>query len=60
MSARIVVRSLVNGIPVGGMSYAIDPNLKTPLQSYPEREIAGTVRKRLRTCLNAFACELTM
>lgn len=28
--ALIVVRVLINGIPVGGMSYAIDPHLKAP------------------------------
>jgi hypothetical protein len=33
--ARIIVRSLVNGIPVGGMTYIIDPNLKTPPPELP-------------------------
>ncbi|HEV2175767.1 MAG TPA: hypothetical protein VGW33_00965 [Terriglobia bacterium] len=34
-AASIVVRSLVNGIPVGGMTYAIDPHLKTPPPELP-------------------------
>jgi hypothetical protein len=34
-AATIVVRSLVNGIPVGGMTYAIDPHLKTPPPELP-------------------------
>jgi len=35
--ATIVVRTLVNGIPVGGMSYAIDPHLKTPPSELPAK-----------------------
>jgi hypothetical protein len=30
LEARIVVRLIINGIPVGGMSYAIDASLKAP------------------------------
>jgi hypothetical protein len=30
LETRIVVRLIVNGIPVGGVSYTIDPRLKTP------------------------------
>ena len=34
---RIVVRTLLNGIPVGGMSYTIDPSLKHPPAEHPSR-----------------------
>jgi len=34
-AATIVVRTLVNGIPVGGMTYTIDPHLKTPPPELP-------------------------
>jgi zinc metalloprotease ZmpB len=33
--ARIVVRLIVNGIPVGGMSYTIDRHLKAPPHEVP-------------------------
>jgi zinc metalloprotease ZmpB len=39
-AARIVVRVLVNGIPVGGMTYMMDPNLKAPPAEYPGKGIA--------------------
>jgi hypothetical protein len=29
-ASRIVVRLILNGIPIGGMSYIVDPNLKMP------------------------------
>jgi hypothetical protein len=54
MSARIVVRLLVNGIPVGGMSYAIDPNLKTPAPELPgkgDRRHCTDEAKDLLECL---------
>jgi hypothetical protein len=34
-ASTIVVRSLVNGIPVGGMTYAIDPHLTMPPPELP-------------------------
>ncbi|MGA8495160.1 MAG: hypothetical protein WB764_06750 [Xanthobacteraceae bacterium] len=35
--ALLVVRVLVNGIPVGGMSYTIDPHLKAPPTERPTK-----------------------
>jgi hypothetical protein len=37
MGERIVVRVLTNGIPIGGMSYAIDPGLVAPPRETPEK-----------------------
>jgi zinc metalloprotease ZmpB len=36
--SRIVVRVIANGIPVGGMSYAIDPHLKSPPPEVPPKK----------------------
>jgi hypothetical protein len=36
-NSLIVVRLLVNNIPVGGMSYLIDPTLKAPPRELPEK-----------------------
>jgi hypothetical protein len=51
--ARIVVRLIVNGIPVGGMSYAIDPQLKDPPSELPvkERKHCAEEAKELLECL---------
>jgi zinc metalloprotease ZmpB len=54
-AARIIVRTLVNGIPVGGMSYAIDPNLKIPPPELPGRggrRHCAEEAKDLLECLN--------
>jgi hypothetical protein len=32
------VRLIVNGIPVGGMSYTVDPHLKAPPHELPTNE----------------------
>jgi zinc metalloprotease ZmpB len=53
-AARITVRSLVNGIPVGGMTYTIDPNLKTPPVELPgkgHRRHCAEEAKDLLECL---------
>lgn len=52
--ATIVVRTLVNGIPVGGMSYTIDPHLKTPPHELPgkgPRKHCAKEAKELLECL---------
>jgi hypothetical protein len=51
--ALIVVRVLVNGIPVGGMSYAIDPHLKAPPHEIPVKvpEQCAEEAKELLECL---------
>jgi hypothetical protein len=37
-AASIIARVIVNGIPVGGMSYTIDPRLKSPPRELPPKE----------------------
>ena len=51
--ALIVVRALVNGIPVGGMSYAIDPHLKAHPTETPvkERKYCDDEARALLDCL---------
>jgi len=51
--ARIVVRLTVNGIPVGGMSYTVDPQLKAPPHEVPTKERKHSVEeaKQLLECL---------
>jgi len=51
--ARIVVRTIVNGIPVGGMSYTVDPHLKSPPPEVPaeERKECAEEAKELLECL---------
>ncbi len=51
--SRIVVRAIVNGIPVGGMSYTIDPHLKSPPPEVPakERKQCVEVAKKLLECM---------
>jgi hypothetical protein len=51
--ARIVVRLIVNGIPIGGMSYTIDPHLKAPPREVPTKERNHGVEqaKQLLECL---------
>jgi len=54
VAARIIVRTLVNGVPIGGMSYAIDPHLKTPPQELPGtggRRLCAEEAKDLLECL---------
>jgi hypothetical protein len=53
-AARIVVRTLVNGIPVGGMTYAIDPHLKAPPPELPgkKRRHCEDEAKELLECLH--------
>jgi zinc metalloprotease ZmpB len=51
--ALIVVRVLVNGIPVGGMSYAIDPRLNAPPRETPvkHRKDCDDEARALLNCL---------
>ncbi len=39
--ARIIVRALIDGMPIGGMSYVIDPQLKAPAQERPHQHGAN-------------------
>ena len=53
-AARIVVQTLVNRIPVGGMTYVIDPRLKVPpreLPDKPRRERCEEEAEELLECL---------
>jgi hypothetical protein len=53
--AGIEIITLVDGIPIGGMTYAIDPRLKTPPVELPRAHGApdrGDAAKRLLECLN--------
>ena len=47
---RIIIRSLLDGIPAGGVSYLVDPNLKTPPSetSSPETCCIGPAQQLLK------------
>jgi len=51
--ASIVVRVIVNGIPVGGMTYKIDPRLKFPPPELPTKRHKYCIEeaKELLECL---------
>lgn len=59
--AVIEFETLVDGLPVGGMSYAIDPKMKTPAAELPEdigKPDCSEEARRLLRCLNVPADEV--
>lgn len=60
-TVNIVVRALVNGIPLGGMTYVIDPHLKAPPEELPGgkgRKDCADEAKYLLECLSVPAEEV--